>query len=168
MERFMFFVRLLLITSVAALVVASCTPARAQPIEADGVAPPPPTCNDGVVWHRSADITFCATTCTSDIDCASGERCRVLDETRAPEEGTLYAEDVQEEFVAAQDDAALAEEAPMFDEPPVCEGACAPYTGDLEIRPSPPFAVCDPFHDVAGAMLSAADEDAIAAQVDAD
>jgi hypothetical protein len=118
------------------------------------------------VWHRSADITFCATTCTSDIDCASGERCRVLDETRKPEDGTLYADDMQEELLTAHEAVALADEEPQFAEPPVCEGECAPYTGDLQIRPSAPLALCDPFHDVAGAMLSAADEAAIAAQAD--
>lgn len=147
---------------VGALATGSCTPARAQPI--DAVVAPPPPCSDGVVWHRSADITFCATTCTPDIECASGERCRVLDEDQKPEDGPLYAEDIQIELVAALAEVAAAKLAPQFDEEPVCEGDCAPYTGDLEIKPMVPLALCDPFHDVAGAMLSAAEEEAIAAQ----
>ena len=154
-----------LVTFTTAAAVSSCTPARAQPADVV-IVEPPPSCNDGVVWHRSADITFCATTCTSDIECPSGERCRVLDEVQKVDDGPLFADDMQEELMAAQDDAAFANSEPMFDEPPVCEGGCAPYTGNLEIKPSVPLAVCDPFHDVAGAVLSAADEEAIAAQAD--
>lgn len=129
------------------------TSARAQPL--DDIVAEPPTCTDGIVWHRSADIRFCATTCTSDIECASGERCRVLDQQRKPEEGTLYADDIQEELLAAHEEVALADAEPQFAEPRVCEGECAPYTGDL---------LCDPFHDIAGAMLSAANQAPASAQ----
>lgn len=145
---------------VSALATGSCTPARAQPI--DDVVAPPPTCNDGVVWHRSADITFCATTCTSDIDCASGDRCRILDDTRKPDEGTLYADDVQDELLAAHEAVALADEEPQLAEPPACDEDCAPYSGDLEIKAAAPLGVCDPFHDIDGAVLAASDEAAIA------
>lgn len=140
---------------ISACTIGACTPAHARPPD---VGPAPsPTCSNGVVWHRSADITFCATTCTSDIDCASGERCRVLS-GQNPDHGPVFADEVQEELALARADVELAAAEPVFDEPPACEGACAPYTGDLQIKPKAPTALCDPFHDVAGAMLSAADE----------
>ena len=86
----------------------------------------------------------------------------MLDETHRPEDGTLYADDLQEELLAAHEAVALADEEPQLAEPPACDEDCAPYTGDLEIKQAVPLGVCDPFHDVDGAVLAASDEAAIA------
>lgn len=144
----------MLVTSVAALLAlgGGDAPLRAEPV---GEAP---ECA-GVLWTRSAEVSFCTTSCTSDIDCATGERCRVIDDHATPD---VFADDVQADFVAAQEEAALAETEPLVDDDPECDEDCAPYSGDLEIKPAAPLAVCDPFHDVEGALLSSDDEAAIA------
>lgn len=152
----------LTLSALLPLCAASCTPAHAQPNGVGG-GPPSSSCEDGVLWNRSADITFCAATCRADSDCAGDERCRVLNTGERPGNRPVFVDDMLEELAAARAAAHAANVHPKLDAPPVCEGDCAPYTGDLRVRPSVPLSVCDPFHDIQGAMLSEADEADIAA-----
>ena len=96
-------------------------------------------CGDGTVeWDRGTELgSFCATTCSTDADCASDERCRVLTT------GAFVA-DAPDDLLEAAAMAAAASEEPIYDDAPVCDAECAPYDGDLELHPVVPLTVCDP------------------------
>lgn len=153
------------IALISLTVSSGCNEARAQSAIAE------PAC-DGVLWERAAGVTLCAVTCTSDLDCSGGERCRILGDEGAPHRSgsagwrsdgrrsdePVFADDVQEQLAARHQAAASAETHPVFDDEPVCEGDCGEYTGNLQIKPSVPLALCDPFHDFPGALPSEADD----------
>jgi hypothetical protein len=99
-----------------------------------------------VAWRHREGIELCSARCTSDVECASGERCRVLhhagmETARAAE--PLYADDVPEIFAEADAESALIADGLLLDEAPVCEGECSGAEG-LPIQPSMPVALCDP------------------------
>ena len=56
----------------------------------------------------------------------------------------VYAEDVAVRARFAYLDNAAARATPLKDKRPVCEGECAPYSGDLTIRVVAPLTACMP------------------------
>lgn len=126
-------------------------------------------CGKGLIaWPRAADMTICTVTCTKDDECPSSDRCRVIDPNAGPAAETVFANDIQDQFLAAAAmEAAVAEE-PTLAEAPACEADndsdCGEYTGNLEVKAVPPLALCDPFYEEQGAILSDADIQAMEAQ----
>jgi hypothetical protein len=157
-----------------AFFAASCTRARAE----QAVASPhaleeakpveKPACPaDLVPWQRGHDVALCAKACTTDQDCSPQERCRVLSFDGMPQSPTadaVFADEVPEVFAEHAEMEGLAADGLLQAEPPECDDECRPYSGDLTIRPVKPVALCDPFHDERGALLSATDEEALAAE----
>jgi hypothetical protein len=64
------------------------------------------------------------------------------------------ADDEPDRFLEAAALIEASEIEPIIAEPPVCEGECAPYTGDLTVYPRMPLAVCDPFFDAPEDLLT--------------
>jgi hypothetical protein len=114
--------------------------ANGSPTEA--FPPTPAACDAGEFrWERGADVVLCVPHCTADADCASFERCRVLDPARPRE--LLFAENFAAEFAAAA--------AQPVTVASTCVEQCAP-AAQLVAHVVAPLAVCDPFANVDGAL----------------
>lgn len=158
---------------------ASCESARAQPQErssrADALAAHSEEAEGGrarrtraraenpcmpgeLAWERGPEVSFCATVCNDDADCASSERCRVLDRDKPT--GLFFAADRAEEFLAAT---VVGEKSPTDECEENCSDIAEQYPPNVV---SSPLAVCDPFYDVEGSLLSAAEEEAVAQGAD--
>lgn len=108
------------------------------------VAPPPA----GEVDIETANVREpveegAATACSSHAECAAAELCQVVDVPHGPGIAPVYVDDAA--VVARNARVAVATGRAVQKAPqPECDGDCAPYTGDLGIRPARPLSICRP------------------------
>jgi hypothetical protein len=101
------------------------------------VAPPP--AGEVDAEQRVADSA--PVTCESHDDCADGERCQLVDIPAGPGIAPVYVDDPV--AIARTARAQVAEgRGPQKAAQPECDGDCAPYSGDLTVRPAKPLAMC--------------------------
>jgi hypothetical protein len=90
---------------------------RRAVLEDDGCAA------DTSLWKRGSEVSFCAASCVSDLDCQQGiERCRIFDVEAGPADPPLLVDDAPEMVEA------------------------------LEADGKPSAGMCDPFFDVEGVV----------------
>lgn len=97
-----------------------------------------PLCADGEVEVSGQ----CFTACRDDNDCVDPSRCVIGDVPRLASAAPILASDEQDRILEAEALVFAARSEPIFDEQPLCEGACAPYTGDLALQPAIVLTYC--------------------------